>query len=48
MAAELGKLGEARSWFEEGTRTNLGKSSCALWHAWAMMEAKIGDPTAVR
>lgn len=48
MAAELGKLGEARSWFEEGTRTNLGKASCALWHAWAMVEARIGDPSAVR
>ncbi|KAI8472927.1 MAG: hypothetical protein J3K34DRAFT_519304 [Monoraphidium minutum] len=48
MAAELGKLGEARSWFEEGTRTNLGKTSCALWHAWAMMEAQIGDASAVR
>jgi tetratricopeptide (TPR) repeat protein len=48
MAAELGKLGEARSWFEEGTRTNLGKASCALWHAWAMVEARIGDPAAVR
>lgn len=48
MAAELGKLGEARSWFEEGTRTNLGKTSCALWHAWAMVEARIGDPAAVR
>ncbi|GBF99253.1 mRNA maturation factor [Raphidocelis subcapitata] len=48
MAAELGKLGEARSWFEEGTRTNLGKGSCALWHAWATVEARIGDPAAVR
>ena len=48
MAAELGKLGEARSWFEEGTRTNLGRASCALWHAWAMVEARIGDASAVR
>lgn len=48
MAAELGKREEARAWFEEGTRLNEGASSCALWHAWAVMEARIGDPSAVR
>lgn len=48
MAAELGKLSEARAWFEEGTSSNDGKSSCALWHAWAVMESQIGDASAVR
>ena len=48
MAGQLGKLTEARAWFEEGTRLNMGKKSCALWHAWAMMESRIGDGTAVR
>jgi tetratricopeptide (TPR) repeat protein len=51
MAAELGRLGEARAWFEEGTRANGGGGegaggarSCALWHAWAVAEARAGDP----
>jgi len=44
MAAELGRLGEARAWFEEGTRANGGARSCALWHAWAVAEARAGDP----
>lgn len=25
-----------------------GRSSCALWHAWAMTEGRLGDPSAVR
>eukprot|EP00878_Enallax_costatus_P009184 GHUV01009601.1.p1 GENE.GHUV01009601.1~~GHUV01009601.1.p1 ORF type:complete len:573 (+),score=203.07 GHUV01009601.1:762-2480(+) len=48
MAAELGKLAEARAWFQEGTRLVDGRSSCALWHAWAMTEARLGDSSAVR
>ncbi|GIL88660.1 hypothetical protein Vretimale_17253 [Volvox reticuliferus] len=48
MAAQLGQLGEARAWFEEGTRTAEGAASVALWQAWAVLEAKQGDPTAVR
>jgi hypothetical protein len=48
MAAELGKLIEARAWFQEGTRLAEGRASCALWHAWAMTEARLGDPSAVR
>eukprot|EP00882_Tetradesmus_deserticola_P020389 GHRQ01022028.1.p1 GENE.GHRQ01022028.1~~GHRQ01022028.1.p1 ORF type:complete len:331 (+),score=89.53 GHRQ01022028.1:166-1158(+) len=48
MAAELGKLSEARAWFQEGTRMAEGRASCALWHAWAMTEARLGDPSAVR
>ncbi|KXZ45393.1 hypothetical protein GPECTOR_55g299 [Gonium pectorale] len=31
MAAQLGRLGEARAWFEEGTRTAEGAASVALW-----------------
>lgn len=48
MAADLGKLAEARAWFREGTRLADGRASCALWHAWAMTEAKLGDSSAVR
>jgi len=48
LAAELGKTEEARAWFEEGTRTAEGGSSVALWQAWAVMEARQGDATAVR
>lgn len=31
MAAQLGRVGEARSWFEEGTRSAEGAASVALW-----------------
>lgn len=48
MAAELGRVEEARAWFEEGTRTLEGAASVALWQAWAVLEAKQGDPAAVR
>lgn len=48
MAAELGRVEEARAWFEEGTRTLEGAASVALWQAWAVMEARQGDPSAVR
>ncbi|GAX83851.1 hypothetical protein CEUSTIGMA_g11276.t1 [Chlamydomonas eustigma] len=48
MAAQVGKVEEARAWFEEGTRTLEGAASVALWQAWAVLEAKQGDPTAVR
>jgi hypothetical protein len=48
MAGELGKLAEARAWFEEGTRLHEGRASCALWHAWALLESRIGDASAVR
>jgi hypothetical protein len=48
MAAELGKLAEARAWFQEGTRLAGGRSSCALWHAWAVTESRLGDGSAVR
>eukprot|EP00879_Flechtneria_rotunda_P007512 GHRR01007881.1.p1 GENE.GHRR01007881.1~~GHRR01007881.1.p1 ORF type:complete len:435 (+),score=105.09 GHRR01007881.1:765-2069(+) len=48
MAAELRKLSEARAWFQEGTNRAEGKSSCALWHAWAMTEAHLGEPAAAR
>ncbi|KAG2482122.1 hypothetical protein HYH03_018929 [Edaphochlamys debaryana] len=48
MAAQLGRLGEARSWFEEGTRSAEGAASVALWQAWAVTEANQGDPSQVR
>ena len=48
MAAQVGRVEEARAWFEEGTRSMEGAASVALWQAWAVMEARQGDPTAVR
>jgi hypothetical protein len=48
MAAELGRVQEARQWFDEGTATLEGAASVALWQAWAVLEAKQGDPAAVR
>ncbi|GAX78832.1 hypothetical protein CEUSTIGMA_g6269.t1 [Chlamydomonas eustigma] len=48
MAAQVGKVEEPRAWFEEGTQTLEGAASVALWQAWAVLEAKQGDPTAVR
>ena len=48
MAAELGRVDEARAWFEEGTGSRFGRTSCALWHAWAVMESKQGAPRSVR
>jgi len=48
MASELGKREEARAWFEEGTRLSGAAACCALWHAWVVMEARVGDASAVR
>ena len=48
MAAEVGRVEEARAWFEEGTRTLEGAASVALWQAWAVLESRQGDSTAVR
>jgi hypothetical protein len=48
MAAELSRVEEARAWFEEGTSSVGGGASVALWQAWAVLEARQGDPTAVR
>ncbi len=48
MAAELQRVSEARAWFDEGTSTTEGAASVALWQAWAVLEARQGDPTAVR
>jgi tetratricopeptide (TPR) repeat protein len=45
MAAESGKVEEARKWFRAGTKTVMGAGSHALWHAWAMLERQHGsDP----
>ena len=41
MAAELGRVEEARAWFEEGTRTLEGAQSVALWQVregWSLAE----------
>jgi hypothetical protein len=80
LAADMGRIDEARKWFHKGSstlmvsssrwqhpclRTNAvrvcgtftvmtrlrvlqGQASHALWQAWAVMEARQGDPTAVR
>ncbi|KAL6753869.1 hypothetical protein V8C86DRAFT_419234 [Haematococcus lacustris] len=48
MAAKLGRVAEARAWFEEGTSSLEGAASVALWQAWAVMEALQGDPSACR
>ena len=42
MAAERGRTQEAREHFKEGSKTEAGGKSAALWHAWAVLEAKEG------
>lgn len=46
LAGQMGYVGEARRWFREGTRSIKGKQSHALWHAWALMEARKVPPQA--
>ncbi|PNH03984.1 PsbB mRNA maturation factor Mbb1, chloroplastic, partial [Tetrabaena socialis] len=48
MAAQLGRVGEARQWFSEGTASAEGASSVALWQAWGVLETGQGDPSVVR
>ena len=48
LAAETGFMEEARAWFGEATRTKEGARCAALWHAWALAEARSGEKTAVR
>ena len=48
LAAETGFMEEARAWFGEATRTREGARCAALWHAWALAEARRGERTAVR
>lgn len=43
MAAERGRMSEAREFFNEGSKTEAGRASAALWHAWAMLEAREGN-----
>ena len=43
MAAERGRMQEAREHFREGSKTEAGRDSAALWHAWAVLEAKDGE-----
>uniref|UniRef100_A0A061RFL8 Psbb mrna maturation factor chloroplastic-like n=1 Tax=Tetraselmis sp. GSL018 TaxID=582737 RepID=A0A061RFL8_9CHLO len=48
LAEELGRIDEARMWFRQGTDRLKGVSAHAIWQAWALMEAKHGDPMTVR
>ena len=43
MAAERGRVQEAREHFREGTRTEAGARSAVLWQAWAMLETREPD-----
>lgn len=47
LAADLERPEEARKWFRVGTRTLQGAASHALWHAWAMMEQRVGTDAEV-
>lgn len=49
LAADLGRIEEARRWFRAGTKTLSGKQSHAMWHSWALMEEKqSSDPDVPR
>ena len=48
MAAERGRVQEAREHFREGTRTEAGAQSAALWQAWAVLEAQQGHGEVAR
>jgi tetratricopeptide (TPR) repeat protein len=43
MAMERGRTQEAREHFREGTKTDAGSRSAALWQTWAMLESKEPD-----
>ena len=43
MAAERGRVQEAREHFKEGTKTEAGAQSAALWQAWGMLESRQGN-----
>ena len=43
MAAERGRLDEAREHFRAGVQTRTGRGSGALWQAWALMEQRAGN-----
>ena len=48
MAAERGRLDEARGHFAAGVRSPWGRKSAALWQAWAVAEARAGDAAKAR
>ena len=48
LAAGAGFMEEARAWFSEAVSGREGSRNAALWHAWAMAEARGGEPGAVR
>ena len=48
MAMERGRIQEAREHFKEGTKTELGAQSAALWQAWAILESREGNSDQAR
>jgi len=48
LAAEVGRVGEAREWFKRGTQELRGVSAHAIWQAWALLETEYGDESTVR
>ena len=48
MAMERGRTQEAREHFKEGTKTEAGARSAALWQAWAILESREGNSDQAR
>ena len=48
LAADTGYMEEARSWFRKATSHRVGAANAAVWHAWALAEARGGDRASVR
>lgn len=48
LCKRLGRMEEARQWFEQGTFTKEGEGSFALWKDWGQLEAEAGDITLAR
>lgn len=48
MAMERGRIQEAREHFKEGTKTESGAQSAALWQAWAILESREGNSDQAR
>lgn len=48
MAMERGRIQEAREHFKEGTKTEAGARSAALWQAWAILESREGNSDQAR
>lgn len=43
LSSELEMYDAAREWFKRGTEQVTGFKSYAMWHEWAVMEAKLGN-----